>query len=54
MKQLTVLGKEELVHEAKNLGAPLELVEWVAANGKLARCRISPRAESQPRPTLRS
>ena len=35
MKQLTVLGKEELVHEAKNLGSPLELVEWVAANGKL-------------------
>jgi pyridoxal 5'-phosphate synthase pdxS subunit len=35
MKQLTVLGKEELVHEAKNLGAPLELVEWVAAHGKL-------------------
>ncbi len=35
MKHLTVLGKEELVHEAKNLGAPLELVEWVAANGKL-------------------
>jgi pyridoxal 5'-phosphate synthase pdxS subunit len=35
MKQLTVLGKEELVHEAKNLGAPLDLVEWVAENGKL-------------------
>jgi len=35
MKQLTVLGKEELVHEAKNLGAPLELVEWVAEHGKL-------------------
>jgi pyridoxal 5'-phosphate synthase pdxS subunit len=35
MKHLTTLGKEELVHEAKNLGAPLELVEWVAANGKL-------------------
>src|ERR1051325_2350718 len=35
LKQLTVLGKEELVHEAKTLGAPLELVEWVAANGKL-------------------
>src|ERR1700723_404521 len=34
MKQLTVLGKEELVHEAKNLGAPLELVEWVAEHGK--------------------
>ena len=35
MKQLTVLGKEELVTEAKNLQAPLELVEWVAEHGKL-------------------
>jgi pyridoxal 5'-phosphate synthase pdxS subunit len=35
MKQLTVLGKEELVHEAKNLQAPLELVEYVAEDGKL-------------------
>jgi pyridoxal 5'-phosphate synthase pdxS subunit len=35
MRQLTMLGKEELVHESKNLGAPLELVEWVAANGRL-------------------
>jgi pyridoxal 5'-phosphate synthase pdxS subunit len=35
MKQLTVLGKEELVHEAKKLGAPLDLVEWVAEHGKL-------------------
>jgi len=35
MKQLAVLGKEELVHAAKNLGAPLELVEWVAENGRL-------------------
>jgi len=35
MKHLTILGKEELVHEAKNLGAPLELVEWVAQHGKL-------------------
>ncbi|MEK7755475.1 MAG: pyridoxal 5'-phosphate synthase lyase subunit PdxS, partial [Acidobacteriota bacterium] len=35
MRQLTVLGQEELVHEAKNLGAPLELVQYVAANGKL-------------------
>jgi pyridoxal 5'-phosphate synthase pdxS subunit len=35
MKQLTVLGKEELVHEAKNLQAPLELVGYVAAKGKL-------------------
>ena len=35
MRQLTVLGKEELVHEAKNLQAPLELVEYVAEHGKL-------------------
>jgi pyridoxal 5'-phosphate synthase pdxS subunit len=35
IKQLTVLGKEELVAESKKLGAPLELVEWVAENGKL-------------------
>jgi pyridoxal 5'-phosphate synthase pdxS subunit len=30
-----VLGKEELVHQAKELGAPLELVEWVARHGTL-------------------
>ena len=35
MKHLTVLGKEELLHEAKNLQAPLELVEWVAEHGRL-------------------
>jgi len=35
MKHLTVLGKEELVHRSKELQAPLELVEWVAENGKL-------------------
>jgi pyridoxal 5'-phosphate synthase pdxS subunit len=35
MKQLTVLGKEELAREAKNLQAPLELVEWVAEHGTL-------------------
>src|SRR5712672_1290394 len=35
MRQLTVLGKEELVHESKNLGAPLELVQWVAEHGRL-------------------
>jgi pyridoxal 5'-phosphate synthase pdxS subunit len=35
MKQLTVLGKEELAHQAKVLQAPLELVEWVAEHGKL-------------------
>jgi len=35
MKKLTVMAKEELVQESKRLGAPLELVEWVAAHGKL-------------------
>jgi pyridoxal 5'-phosphate synthase pdxS subunit len=35
MKQLTVLGKEELMREAKNLQSPLELVEWVAEHGRL-------------------
>lgn len=35
IKQLTVLGHEELVAEAKKLQAPLELVEWVAQHGKL-------------------
>ena len=35
MRQLTVLGKEELFREAKLLQAPLELVEWVAEHGKL-------------------
>ena len=35
MKHLTILGKEELVHESKILGAPLDLVEWVAENGRL-------------------
>jgi pyridoxal 5'-phosphate synthase pdxS subunit len=35
MKQLTVLGKEELVAESKKLQAPLELVESIAKHGKL-------------------
>ena len=35
MKQLTVLGKEELMAEAKRHQAPLELVEYVAEHGKL-------------------
>jgi pyridoxal 5'-phosphate synthase pdxS subunit len=35
MKQLTVLGDEELVAETKKLGAPLELVEYVHEHGKL-------------------
>ncbi len=35
MKQLTVLGAEELVAESKKHQAPLELVEYVAKNGRL-------------------
>jgi pyridoxal 5'-phosphate synthase pdxS subunit len=35
MKRMTTLGQEQLVHEAKNLGAPVDLVEYVAKNGKL-------------------
>jgi Pyridoxine biosynthesis enzyme len=35
MKRLTTLTEAELVHEAKNLGAPFELVRWVAQNGRL-------------------
>jgi pyridoxal 5'-phosphate synthase pdxS subunit len=35
LKHLTTLGSEELVRAAKDLGAPLELIRQVAANGKL-------------------
>jgi pyridoxal 5'-phosphate synthase pdxS subunit len=35
MKQIQVLGQEELVAEAKKLQAPLELVEYIHAHGKL-------------------
>jgi pyridoxal 5'-phosphate synthase pdxS subunit len=35
MKKLTILRGDELVHEAKELNAPLELIRWVAENGKL-------------------
>jgi pyridoxal 5'-phosphate synthase pdxS subunit len=35
MKRLTVLGDEELMAEAKELGAPYELVKLVAKTGKL-------------------
>ena len=35
MRQLTVLGEEELVAESKKLQAPLELVQAVAKTGKL-------------------
>lgn len=35
IKHLTILGHEELVAASKNLGAPLELVEYVHEHGKL-------------------
>jgi len=35
IRQLTVLGHEELMAEAKRHQAPFELIEWVAKNGKL-------------------
>jgi pyridoxal 5'-phosphate synthase pdxS subunit len=35
IRRLSTLGSEELMTEAKNLGAPYDLVRWVAENGKL-------------------
>src|ERR687890_418195 len=35
IRRLGVLEPEELMTEAKNLGAPFELVRWVAENGRL-------------------
>jgi pyridoxal 5'-phosphate synthase pdxS subunit len=35
VKRLTTLGPEELMTEAKNLGAPYEIVRWVAKAGRL-------------------
>lgn len=35
IRRLTVLPKEELMAESKRLGAPYELVRWVAEHGKL-------------------
>ncbi len=35
VKRLRTLGSEELMTEAKTLGAPYELVRWVAASGRL-------------------
>src|SRR5881275_2528106 len=35
MRRLTTLGPEEMMTEAKTLGAPYELVRWVSEHGKL-------------------
>jgi pyridoxal 5'-phosphate synthase pdxS subunit len=35
IRRLSVIDHEELMTEAKNIGAPYELVRWVAENGRL-------------------
>jgi pyridoxal 5'-phosphate synthase pdxS subunit len=35
IRRLATLREDEMMSEAKDLGAPLELVRWVAANGRL-------------------
>ena len=35
IRRLTTLGQDELMHEAKQLGAPYELVKEVASTGRL-------------------
>jgi pyridoxal 5'-phosphate synthase pdxS subunit len=35
IRRLTTLSPEEVMTEAKNLGAPYELVRWIAQHGKL-------------------
>ena len=35
LRRLTLLDDEQLMAEAKNLGAPFEIVKWVKQNGKL-------------------
>ena len=35
IRELTILREEELMAKSKDLGAPYELVQWVAKNGKL-------------------
>jgi len=35
IRRLTMLGPEELMSEAKNLGAPYDLVKWAAEHGRL-------------------
>jgi pyridoxal 5'-phosphate synthase pdxS subunit len=35
LRRLTTLGDDELMAEAKELGAPLEIVRWVAREGRL-------------------
>src|SRR5437867_7024329 len=48
MRQLTVLGKEELMAEAKKHGAPFALIEYVAQHGKLPVPNVSAGGTATP------
>ena len=52
MRRLTTLREDELLHAAKELAAPLDLVREVARRAS-CRCRIFPPAASPRPPTLR-
>ena len=54
IRRLTMLGPEELMTEAKNLGAPYEHRALGRQERHTCRCRTSRRAASPPRPTRRS
>ena len=53
IRRLTALGPEELMTEAKNLGAPYELLRLDRRRAASCRCRTSRPAASPPRPTPR-
>src|SRR3989442_4629814 len=48
IRRLTTLSPEELMTEAKNLGAPYELVRWVARAGKLPVPNFSAGGDTNP------
>src|SRR6195256_3364661 len=59
VRRLTMLGPEELMTEAKNLGAPYDLVRWVAKTGHLpvpnfSAGGIAPPADAAPLMQLRA
>ena len=54
IRRLTMLGDEELMTEAKNLGAPYELVRWVAKSRPPAGAELLRGRHRHARPTRRS
>jgi pyridoxal biosynthesis lyase PdxS len=48
MKHLTVLDADELMAEAKNMGAPYDLVQQIAKTGKLPRTQFCRRRSRHP------